>query len=250
MQLSTIPFLIAGLFGFVAWLALRAERQRAITGRQRLATWGVLAVLSVWAVLSAHLASSGTYLAPGLLDWMPGLWLPLAPFAIVGIALAISQDFRHALVGILDVTPPQWLVFVQAVRITAIGTLIKTMQGKFPLHFELGVGLPDLLFGLSALWVAWAVLRGAISWRGLAYWNLAGFAVVAVPALLLTQMGLPGPMQVFEGPPASEALLVYPMALAPTVIVPFFLMLNLWSATWLFFRRPAIGSGASVSGRA
>ncbi len=118
-------------------------------------TWAVLAILVAWAVLSAHLASSGTYLASGLLKWMPGLWLPLVPFAIVGIALAISRDFRHALVGILDVTPPQWLVYVQAVRITALGTLIKTMQGAFPLHFELGVGITDLLFGLSAPWIAW-----------------------------------------------------------------------------------------------
>ena len=52
------------------------------------------------------------------------------------------------------------------------------------------------------------------------------------------QMGLPGPLQVFDGPPASEALLVYPMALAPTVVVPIFLMLNLWAAAWLYLRRP------------
>lgn len=240
MQLSTIPFLIAGLIGFVGWLALRAERQGGVTRSERRATWAVLAIVAAWAVLSAHLASSGTYLSSELLEWMPGLWLPLVPFAIVGIALGVSRDFRRALVGILDVTPPQWLVYVQAVRISALGTLIKTMQGKFPLHFELGVGIPDLLFGLSALWIAWAVRRGAIGWGGLAIWNLLGFALVALPALLLTQMGLPGPMQVFEGPPASEVLLVYPMALAPTVVVPFFLMLNLWVAAWLFLRRPVI----------
>ncbi len=240
MQLSTIPFLIAGLFGFVGWLALRAERQSAITRSERLATWAVLAILVAWAVLSAHLASSGAYMAPGFLELMPGLWLPLVPFAIVGIRLGVSQDFRHALVGILDVTPPQWLVYVQAVRITALGTLVKTMQGTFPLHFELGVGITDLLFGLSALWIAWAIWLGAIGWRGLAYWNLLGFAVVALPAGPLVQMGLPGPLQVFVGPPASEALLVYPMALALTVIVPFFVMLNLWAAAWLFLRRPEI----------
>ena len=240
MQLSTIPFLIAGLIGFVGWLALRAERQGGVTRSERRAIWAVLAIVAAWAVLSAHLASNGTYLSSEFLEWMPGLWLPLVPVAIVGIALGVSRDFRHALVGILDVTPPQWLVYVQAVRISALGTLIKTMQGKFPLHFELGVGIPDLLFGLSALWIAWAVRRGAIGWRGLAIWNLLGFALVTLPALLLTQMGLPGPMQVFEGPPASEVLLVYPMALAPTVVVPFFLMLNLWVAAWLFLRRPVI----------
>jgi hypothetical protein len=241
MQLSTIPFLIAGLFGFVGWLALRAEHQRAITRSERLTVWAVLAILVAWALASAYFASSGAYMAPGLLKLMPGLWLPLVPFAIVGIALGVSRDFRHALVGILDVTPPQWLVYVQAVRIAALGGLIKTMQGTFPLYFGLGVGIPDLLFGLSALWVAWAVRRGAIGWRGLAYWNLVGFAVVALPAGPLAQMGLPGPLQVFEGPPASEALFVYPMALAPTVVVPFFVMLNLWAAAWLFLRRPAIG---------
>ncbi len=31
MQLSTIPFLIAGLFGFVGWLALRATPTIPIT---------------------------------------------------------------------------------------------------------------------------------------------------------------------------------------------------------------------------
>ena len=241
MQLSTIPFLIAGLFGFVGWLALRAESENSITRSERLAVWAVLVVLAAWGVLSAYLASSGTYLAPEFLQWMPGLWLPLVPFAIIGIAIGLSRVFRNALVGILDVTPPQWLVYVQAVRMSALGTLIKTMQGKFPLHFELGVGIPDLLFGLSSLWVAWAVRRDTIGWRGLACWNLVGFAVVALPALFLTQMGLPGPMQVFQGQPASEALLVYPMALAPTVVVPFFLLLNLWAAAWLFLRRPSIG---------
>lgn len=240
MQLSTIPFLIAGLFGFVGWLALRAEHHRAITRSEWLTIWAVLAILVAWALASAYFASSGAYIAPGFLQWMPGLWSPLVPFAIVGIALGVSCDFRHALVGILDVTPPQWIVYVQAVRIAALGGLIKTMQGTFPLYFGLGVGIPDLLFGLSALWVAWAVRRGAIGWRGLAYWNLVGFAVVALPAVLLAQMGLPGPLQVFEGPPANEALFVYPMALAPTVVVPFFVMLNLWAATWLFLRRPAI----------
>jgi hypothetical protein len=52
-------------------------------------------------------------------------------------------------------------------------------------------------------------------------------------------MGLSGPLHVFDGPPASEALFVFPMALAPTVVVPFFLLLNLWSAAWLWLRRPS-----------
>lgn len=238
MQLSTIPFLLTGLLGFVGWLALRAERRGSITGRQRWAILSVLIVLAAWAALSAYLALRGIYSSNEFLQWLPGLWLPLIPFAIIGAAVAAFGTFRRALHGILDATPPVWLVYLQAARISAIGTLIKTLQGKFPIHFELGVGLPDLLFGLSALWMARAVNRGRIGWRGLAIWNVSGFVVVALPALFLMQMGLPGPMQMFTGPPASEALLVYPMALAPTVIVPFFLLMNVWVAAWLMTRQP------------
>jgi hypothetical protein len=241
MQLSSIPFLIAALLGFTGWLTLRARRLESITIGQQWAVWALLAALLAWAGLSAYLALSGTYLTSAFLQWLPGLWLPLVPFAIVGLTLAASRGLRHALIEVLDVTPPLWLVLLQALRISAAGTLIKTLQGEFPYHFELGVGIPDLLFGLSALVVALAVSRNAIGWFGLAVWNLIGFAVVSLPALLLAQMGLPGPMQIFHGPPASEALLVYPMALAPTVVVPLFLMLNLWVAAWLFVRRPKIG---------
>lgn len=234
--------MLAGLVGVVGWLAFRAERRGAINRGDRLSIWAVLAILVAWAVASALLASSGAYMSGGLLKLLPGLWLPAVPLAIVGMAFGVSGNFRRALVGILDATPPHWLVYVQALRITALGTLVKTINGTFPLYFEIGVGIPDLCFGLSALWIARALRRSAIGWRGLAVWNLIGFAVVFVPALPLTQMGLPGPLQVFDEPPAGEALLVYPMALAPTVVVPFFLMLNLWAAAWLFLRRPAFES--------
>ena len=245
MNLSTIPFLLAGLVGFVAWLAFRAERHAAISRGERHSMWTVLAILVVWAVASALLASSGAYMSEGLLRFLPGLWLPTVPLAIVGLALGLSGSFRRALVGIFDATPQQWLVHVQAVRIAGLGTLIKTIDGSFPLYFEVGVGIPDFCFGLSALWVARALRRGAIGWRALALWNIFGFAVVVLPALPLLQMGLPGPLRVFEEPPASEALLVYPMALAPTVVVPLFVMLNLWAAAWLFLRRPAFESSLS-----
>ena len=246
MALSTIPFLLAGLVGFVGCLALRADRRGAITGGDRLTIWSVLAILVAWAVASALLASSGAYMSPGLLKWMPGLWLPTVPFVIVGVALGLFRNLGRALVAILDVTPPHWLIYVHAVRMIAIGTLVKTINGTFPLFFEIGVGIPDLLFGLSAPGIVWAMRRGAIGWRGLALWNLIGFAVVVLPALPLMQMGLPGPLEVFDGPPASEALLVYPMALAPTVVVPIFLMLNLWATAWLFLRRPMKGWDKNV----
>jgi len=192
----------------------------------------------LWALASAALAITGTYLSERFLRLLPGLWLPLVPMLAVLGAIGASREVRQSLLGVLDVTPPEWLVAVHALRILALGTLVKTLQGEFPLHFELGVGLPDLAFGLSAPWMLYGVRGGAIGWRGLASWHLVGFAAVALPALPLLQLGLPGPLQLFDTPPTSEALLVYPMALAPTVAVPLFLLLNLWSAAWLWVRRP------------
>ena len=198
MRLSTIPFLLAGIVAFVGWLALRAEHHKAIRRGNRLRIWAVLLILVAWAAASALLASTGAYLSEDSLRLLPGLWLPAVPFVIVGLALGVSRNFRQALVGVFDVTPPIWLVYVHALRIAALGTLVKTIQGTFPLHFELGVGIPDLAFGLSALWMARAIRLGAVGWRGLAAWHLVGFAVVALPAFLLLQMGLPGPLFLFE----------------------------------------------------
>ena len=242
MPFSSIPFLIAAVLGTLYMFARRARTDGHISAGEQAAFAGYLMVIVGWSLASAYLARSGAYVSPGVLDLMPGLWLPLVPLVLALAFIALLPAFRRALTGIADHTPDHWFVYLQALRIFAVGTLAATARGEFPLYFELGVGLSDLAFGLSALYVAPAVRRGRMSRRALALWHLLGFAIIALPAGPLIQMGLPGPFFVFDTQPTAEAILAFPMALAPTVIVPLLILINLWIGLRLLWRQRAVAA--------
>ena len=111
-------------------------------------------------------------------------------------------------------------------RIAALGTLYKTFMGAFPLHVELGIGVTDLCFGFSALYIAHRLREKRLSYRALAIWNLIGAAIIIIPAGILIQMGLPGPMKVFSIPPTTEVMFEFPLVLAPTIVVPLLVVMN------------------------
>ena len=99
---------------------------------------------------------------------------------------------------------------------------------EFPAYFEIGVGIPDLLYACPLSWLPVWRTRDRIGKKGLIVWNLIGFLIIVPTASLLIQMGLPGPLQVFTTPPKALVIYEYPMALAPSVTVPFSVMFNMW----------------------
>ena len=242
MTFSSIPFLIAAILSALYLFARRARTDGRISRRGLAVFGGYLLVIALWSLVSAYLAWSGAYVTQAALALMPGLWLNLVPLVLALPFLAGSAAFRHALIGIADYTPHHWVVYLQALRIFAVGTMIETARGTFPLYFELGLGITDLAFGLSALFVAPAVRAGRMSRRALGIWHLIGFAIIALPAGLLMQMGLPGPIFVFDTPPTAEALFAFPMALAPTVAVPLLILVNLWIGLRLLWRQGAVSA--------
>jgi hypothetical protein len=79
----------------------------------------------------------------------PGFWLLAVPILLVGILLFVLPFIRSGMHDIARTAPAHSLVGIQALRLAAIGTLIKTINGEFPLHVELAIGLTDIAFGLS-----------------------------------------------------------------------------------------------------
>ena len=230
----TIPFLAVVVLGAVVGLARRSVQSGVIETSTARHFYALVVAWTAWGVASAALALSGAYTSEQFYAMLPGLWIPFIPIVIFATYFALSGPFRNALGKVIDHTPLQWLVYFQALRISAIGTAFETARGRFPVAFELYVGVPDLLFGLSALYVGWRVRRESIGRRGVALWSLAG-AVAIVPASnLVAQMSLPGPMMVFATEPTAKALFVYPMVLAPTLIVPLFVLFNLLTALHLW----------------
>ena len=229
----TVPLLAAVVLGFILFITKRAERRGHIERRQTRALQGLVAAWALWGLASAGLSLSGAYASDSFYAMLPGLWMPFVPVFIFVAFGAASRSIRDGIGKVLAATPLHWLIYFHALRLSAIGTAIETARGTFPRSFELAVGVPDLLFGLSALYVGKRASDGSISRRAVGWWSLAGALAIVPSAPLVAQMGLPGPLQVFSGEPSATALFVYPMVLAPTLIVALFVLFNLLTAQHL-----------------
>ncbi len=229
----TVPLLAAVVLGFALFITKRAEKLRRIERHEALAIQLLVAAWTLWGLASGALSLSGAYASNSFYAMLPGLWMFFFPvFIFVAFSVA-SRTVRDGIGKVLAATPLHWLVYFHALRVSAIGAGLETARGTFPQSFELAVGVPDLLFGLSALYVGKRTSDGSISKRAVGWWSLAGALAIVPAAPLVAQMALAGPFQVFTAEPSATALFVYPMVLAPTLIVPLFVLFNLLTAQHL-----------------
>ena len=194
----------------------------------------MLIALVAWGVFTGYHSASGFYRSALFLSLLPGLWLPLVPIIISICAVVISLNLRSGISELIDITPKKYFIYVHAIRILAIGSIWKAYAGEFPVNFAVYVGIPDLLFGVSAIYVG---LTQHLSEKFLMLWNLSGAILVTIPAMFLFQTGLPGPMQLFTDLPTTEKLLEFPMVLAPSLVVPLFILLNMMVFLRIYLRR-------------
>lgn len=220
MQLSSLPFLIVIIFGFLLFLTQRLYRLGRLKTAQRNWIGVLLGILLCWGGISGCLSSSGVYVAQAFLDLAPGYWLPYVPVVIAMTLVMTVRPLRQGLRILVDDTPVHWLIGIHQLRILALGSIIKASNGLFPQKFAWYVGIPDLMFGITAMLVSLLLLRrGRFSDWFLIPWHLLGAMVIVIPAT--------GLMHVYMQEPLFSELLAFPMALAPTLVVPTFVMLNL-----------------------
>lgn len=228
-NLSTTPLLFVVVIGLIALAVRRVRLQGYLDLRGARAIYTLLVVLFALGVTNSMLAIGGVYASPSFRSLLPGLWLPLIPFLLAIGATLIFPALREALRCVVDNTPRNWSIFPHGLRILAIGTIIKAVAGQFPAYFAFLVGAPDFLFGLSAIVFGWQASVRQLSQRFHIAWNLIGVAVI-LPAAPLIQLGLPGPIQIFTSEPTAEKVFDFPMVLAPSIIVPTLVLLNLATA--------------------
>ena len=218
MEFSTVPFLVAGVLAFLGALVRRASRDSFIDHRQARSLYAFLAVLIVWGVASTVMGILGMHSNPWLIREVPLLWQSCVAIVLVCGFYAFFPAFRGSLVGLALGTPTSWLIWVQALRIGAIGSVFKVFNGEIQSGFPLWVGIPDFFFGLSAPVVARLVYRGSIGHRTLATWGCLGAAIILVPTF--------GFMPHWMREPGFSFIFEFPMVLAPSVIVPALILLN------------------------
>ena len=224
MNFSLMPIYVIIVFAFCILITYRAKKNRFITAGGARSIYILLLVLFFWTLLVIVLGIHGIHLL--LMNRIPLLWQTIVPTVILGIALLISRTLRNALSAIASTTPWHWLTFFQALRISALGGIIKAFKGEITSNFFYWVGVPDFLFGLSALVMGWLVLKKAVNTYFLMIWSLIGAAIILVPVYMF--------MNYFMKQPGFNFIFQFPMILAPSIVVPLFVYLNLLLAWGTF----------------
>ncbi|MBT3017866.1 MAG: hypothetical protein KME63_19150 [Candidatus Thiodiazotropha sp. (ex Clathrolucina costata)] len=191
----------------------------------------LIGVILMWGMFIGYQSSVGRFGSEPFYNLMPGYWMPYVP-VVVALSMMLSlAPLRDGLRVLVDETPVHWLSGIHILRILALGTLLKASNDLFPQMFAWFVGGPDLLFGVSAIIVTLLARSGRLSNRFILYWHLAGALAIVLPVA--------GLMHLFMVEPLFAELFMFPMVMAPALIVPTLVLLNLLVA-WRFYEQGAL----------
>lgn len=222
----------------MASAVIRARKAGLLVHAEYTACWAFLLIVTAWAIASGWAAAAGFYFTPWALSALPLLVGFSIPVLLAVASLLVVPQLRSAASKVVESLPVRWLVSVHALRITALGTIAKYLNGELPGHFILPVGFPDFAIGLTALPLAlWASPRSAAGRRLLIGWSVFGAAIFVYAGFAL-HFSVPTPIQVFFSGPTTEEIFLFPLALVPTFLVPFFIGLHL-AVLWKLAGRAA-----------
>ena len=195
-------------------------------------------VLVVWFSLVLVLGARGIFVQPPGTPPLPILIGATAPIIAFLVLFRASRSFRE-LVLAADV---RLVTAIQAWRFAGFGFVALYAHGVLPGVFAWPTGLGDMAIGITAPWIALAIIRrpGFAASKTFVIWNLLGMLdlIVAVGSGALSSglaLGIPG--EVTTGPMAQ-----LPLVLVPAYLVPLFFMLHLVA---LFRARHFATSGQS-----
>ena len=161
---------------------------------------------------------------------------------LVGVVLVVA--FAAVLFGMVPVaregliraahrTSDLQLVSIHVLRLLAIGTVIKYLQGQLPRHFVLWGSIPDFVFGISAVVVTSLAAQGPLDQDFLFIWHNIGFALFAGAGVSMF-FSVPSPFRLYQSKPDASIVFQFPMLLAPNFTVPLFMLAHAFALVKLF----------------
>jgi hypothetical protein len=174
--------------------------------------------------LAMWLAASGALAASGVLSDFTA-WPPRFPVVVLFPVVALALSTRTATArALLAATPPSWLIGIQTMRIPIELVLwALAVANRFPRHLTFEGRNFDVVVGLTAPLVVWAVSRGTIGRRGLVAWNVGGLLLLA-NIVLRAVTSVPGPLRIDWHVPGAElpntVVTEFPFGWLPALLVP------------------------------
>jgi len=189
------------------------------------AVWYLRAPGGRW-LLTAHIlwfVTVALLAVTGALSSRPDLGAP-----VFGLAIAASIAVLLALAGAvpparraLGTIPLPALIALNVIRVGGFLFLLLFAAGRLSAPFAPSAGWGDIITGVAAPPVAWALAGGARHARGLVLaWNSFGLLDLLVASSLGMTSALGSPLQLFFQSPGSAAMATWPWALIPAFLVP------------------------------
>ena len=241
MKFSMLPLLYLIQIVAIYRVTRNTYDSGQISANQSKQIYLILAIVTLWGGLSTYLGLSGYYQSEGFLSSLPGLWITQIAVLIIMIPWLASKMLRQGIDKIIDQTPLHFIMAFEGLRILALGGIIKGYRGEFSLFFAKFIGIPDFLYGVTTLIAAVLIYKGVWKEKSAIIINLIGFIIIVPIGMILMNVGLPGPMYMIEESPSLKTIFEFPMALAPTLVVPIFVMVNLLVALRLIKRKRSQG---------
>ena len=239
---SILPYYLVIVFGFSIGIAHRAAALGHVP-RQAIRQIDILlGMLLAWTLICAAMGLQGLHTSPRLQAAVPFLWQAVVPVIIVAAGLLCSAGLRRALGATAQATPLAWFVWFQALRIGAAGGVVKGLRGEILSSYVLWVGIPDMVYGLSAFVLGILLMFRPLDRRAMLAWHLLGPAIILLPTF--------GASPFFMNENGFDFILAFPMVLAPGIVVPLLIFMNLLAAWKLWAaRRPNARADATRTGR-
>lgn len=209
--MAVMGVLGAAHLGFWLWALARGIAAGVTdgTGAALVLLW--LGLIGLWAGFVGRLARSG-WLAGAGLPTYPALWISAPAVMLTLMALVAVPALQAAWLGSLALLPAAAVPALNGLRIMAFGAIRKAWRGELPRRIGYGVGIPDFLFGLWSVAVAWQ--GGFDSGRAAAMWHVVGAAILLAMLPAMFTALLP-PRLGAAGKADARAILRYPLVLAP-----------------------------------
>ena len=139
---------------------------------------------------------------------------------LVMMALVCASFMLGSIRAAMLASPLPALVAINSIRILGVIFVALYAAGRLPAPFAPSAGWGDILTGVAAAPLAWAIARfGARVRMPALIWNVFGAADL-VNAIALGALSAPGPLQVFVGPPDSSPMTALPWLIIPGFLVP------------------------------
>jgi hypothetical protein len=224
--LSIRAFIVVTLMAYT----LGSNRRQSITIGVMLGLWFVGAC-AVGA--SRSIVGGGSFRTGGL-----GA-LVLLPLVVLLLVTFLSKRRREQ-IRQAAMLP---LIAVQSLRILGVLFVLLFAAHRLPAPFAPLAGYGDIVTGLLAIPLAWAVAKGATQPRlALWLWSALGMGHL-IDAIALGTLSAPSPFQVFHQGPSSAIMPTLPWVLIPGFLVPCFFFLHVivlfkmrWRATYGLLR--------------